>query len=95
VFQDLGKVIGVSPPLPPAISVFKGLQDFWLTTVRPSKEERERRAAEKKAYIAMRANHSQANGNGYNHMNGVNGSTNGSANGVVTGSEEDADGEEE
>jgi hypothetical protein len=43
----------------------------------------------------MRANHSQANGNGYNHMNGVNGSTSGSANGVITGSEEDADGEEE
>jgi len=28
-------------------------------------------------------------------MNGVGGSANGSANGVVTGSEEDADGEEE
>jgi hypothetical protein len=65
-----------------------------LTTVRPSKEERERRAAEKKAYIAMRANHSQSNGIGHPHMNGTNVSVNGSANGI-TGSEEDADGEEE
>ena len=43
----------------------------------------------------MRANHSQANGNGHSHVNGVSGSANGSTNGVVTGSEEDADGEEE
>ena len=62
--------------------------------VRPSKEERERRAAEKKAYIAMRANH-QLNGQGHPLANGTStGETNGSIGGTV-GSEEDADGEEE
>jgi hypothetical protein len=56
-----------------------------LMIVRPSKEERERRAAEKRAYIAAKVN---GNGNGYHGDGG------GSLNGTV-GSEEDAEGEEE
>lgn len=58
-----------------------------LMIVRPSKEERERRAAEKRAYIAAKVN---GNGNG----NGYHGDGGGSLNGTV-GSEEDAEGEEE
>lgn len=60
-----------------------------LISVRPSKEERERRAAEKKAYIAAKANGS-ANGNGNGHPVVGGGSLNG-----TVGSEEDAEGEEE
>ena len=80
-----------TPPLFPPLS----LHCSETTTdkpVRPSKEERERRAAEKKAYIAMRANHAQSNG--HLLVNGTS-DTNGSIGGTVGGSEEDADGEEE